>query len=77
MVSLTPQENKAEVAGSAVREGAINGIMALIPSYGLFLVAMKTSPKFVKVSQKGRRTLRAEAVYALGVLEKYKTDMPE
>lgn len=51
MVSLTPQENKAEVAGSAVREGAINGIMALIPSYGLFLLAMKNSPKFVKVSQ--------------------------
>ncbi|KAI2501651.1 Hypoxia induced protein conserved region [Fragilaria crotonensis] len=56
MVSLTPQENKAEVAGSAVREGAINGIMALIPSYGLFLVAMKNSPKFVKYTNWQSRT---------------------
>lgn len=54
MVSLTPQESKAEVAGSAVQEGAINAVLALVPSYGMFLVAMKYSPKFVKVSESAR-----------------------
>jgi hypothetical protein len=49
MVSLTPQTHKEDISASAFREGAVNGAIALVPSYGAVWFAMKTSPKFLKV----------------------------
>jgi hypothetical protein len=49
MVSLTPQEHKEETAIAAFKEGLINGALAFVPSYGAVWLALKKSPKFVKV----------------------------
>jgi hypothetical protein len=50
MVSLTPQQNNEAVSNAAFREGFINGSIAFVPSYGAIWLAMKTSPRFLKVS---------------------------
>jgi hypothetical protein len=49
MPSLTPSHRSDEVSASAFAEGAYAGLLALVPSSGAVYVAMKTSPRFVKV----------------------------
>mmetsp|Transcript_10730 Transcript_10730/g.17778 ORF Transcript_10730/g.17778 Transcript_10730/m.17778 type:complete len:306 (+) Transcript_10730:167-1084(+) len=55
MVSLTPQVDNEAISNAAFKEGFINGSIALVPSYGIIWMAMK-SPKFSKATNWQSRT---------------------
>lgn len=50
MASLTPQHRSDEVTGEAMKEGLMNGAIALIPCLGGLFLAMK-NPSFRKVRE--------------------------
>lgn len=81
MPSLTPSHRSDEATGAATRDGIISGFLTLIPSTAAVYAAMKTSPKFVKVTNWQSRTALAIMppffMYALSAEKKLTHKMEE
>jgi len=81
MPSLTPSHRSEEATGAATTEGLLSGLLTLIPSTAAVYFAMKTSPKFVKVTNWQSRTALAIMppffMYALSAEKKLNHKMEE
>lgn len=58
-MSLTPESRSAETTNEAMVEGAINGVLTLIPTVGALAVALKKYPKFASRTNWQSRTALA------------------
>lgn len=59
MPSLTPSHRSNEATSAAATDGLISGFFTLIPSTAAVYFAMKTSPKFLKITNWQSRTALA------------------